>query len=119
MNSEVEGEALVPAAPSARLVKELRSAGEIVRGQFLGIDAPADKASFAVLLLPFERTTSYKKGTGRGPEALLDGSLGVELWDEEIARQTYKSGIHTVALPRGRTRTRRAISRASTPRSAS
>lgn len=80
-------------------MKELEPAGEVVPGRFLGIDAPADTARFAVLLLPFERTTSYKKGTGRGPAALVDGSLGIELWDEEIGRQTYKSGIHTVALP--------------------
>ncbi|MBI5622521.1 MAG: agmatinase [Elusimicrobia bacterium] len=55
-----------------------------------------------MLLLPFERTTSHRKGTGQGPAALLAGSLGLELFDEELGRQTYKAGIHTMSLPSGR-----------------
>lgn len=52
-----------------------------------------------MLLLPFEKTTSHRKGTRLGPSRLIEGSLGLELFDEELQRQTYKAGIHTLSLP--------------------
>ena len=63
----------------------------------MGVGVSLEASRFVVLPLPFERTTSYKKGTVRGPAALLQGSLGVELFDEELGRQTYREGIHTLA----------------------
>jgi agmatinase len=69
-------------------------------GRFMGVGVPLAKARFVVLPLPFERTTSYKKGTKRGPAALLQGSLGVELYDEELGRQTSLEGIHTLPAMR-------------------
>jgi agmatinase len=83
-------------------VKPLVCAGEPVPGQFLGVTAPLKDARFAVLLLPFEKTTSHRKGTGKGPAALLAGSMGLELYDEELRAQTYRAGIHTLTLPPGR-----------------
>jgi len=70
-------------------------APQVVRGQFMGVTVPLQAARFVVLPLPYERTTSYKKGTRRGPAALLKGSLGVEVFDEELGRNTYLDGIHT------------------------
>jgi agmatinase len=75
-------------------------APQVVRGQFMGVTAPLNKARFVVLPLPYERTTSYKKGTRRGPEALIQGSFGVEVFDEELSRRTYLSGIHTLPAMR-------------------
>ncbi len=66
----------------------------------MDMGVPLERARFVILPLPFERTTSYKKGTRRGPAALLEGSLGVELYDEELRRLTYKDGIHTLPAPR-------------------
>ncbi len=83
------------AFPQAPLVP----AHEFVAGHFLGVRATLEKARFLVWPLPYERTTSYKKGTGRGPEKFLEGSLGVELFDEEILAQTYLAGIHTLPPP--------------------
>ncbi|MBI5211508.1 MAG: agmatinase [Elusimicrobia bacterium] len=74
-------------------------AGPVVPGQFLGVKAPLEPARFAVLLLPFEKTTSYRKGTAQGPARFIEGSLGLELWDEELRRRTYRAGIHTLRLP--------------------
>ncbi|HAM34394.1 MAG TPA: agmatinase [Elusimicrobia bacterium] len=78
----------------------LQPAGETRAGHFMGVAAPLKKARFVVLPLAYERTTSHKKGTCRGPAALLEGSLGVELFDEELGRQTYSGGIHTLRPPR-------------------
>lgn len=62
----------------------------------MGVDNGLKKSRFLVLPLPFERTTSYKKGTSNGPAKFIEGSLGVELWDEQTKRQTYLAGIHTL-----------------------
>ncbi|MBI4678861.1 MAG: agmatinase [Elusimicrobia bacterium] len=61
--------------------------------------APLRDARFTVLLLPFERTTCHRKGTRKGPPRFIEGSLGLERWDEELRQQTYKAGIHTLELP--------------------
>ncbi|HXT72138.1 MAG TPA: agmatinase [Vicinamibacterales bacterium] len=51
-----------------------------------------------VLPIPFEQTTSYGKGTARGPAALLTASLQVELWDEELGTDVHTTnGVFTSA----------------------
>ncbi len=67
--------------------------------EFLGLeqagahgDRAADKAArVAVLPLPFERTTSYGKGTSEGPAALLAASMQVELYDEELQCEPFEN----------------------------
>jgi len=66
---------------------------------FLGIGPPHssyESARVAVLPIPFEATTSYVKGTRRGPQAILDASHQVELYDEELRRETHRAGIATL-----------------------
>ena len=66
---------------------------------FMGIEpqyTELDKSRFVVLPVPYEQTTSYKKGTRFGPGALIDASCQVELMDEELMQDTYKVGIHTL-----------------------
>lgn len=56
----------------------------------------AYEAAFAVVLpLPFERTTSYGKGTERGPAAILAASQQVETYDEELDLEPADRGIAT------------------------
>src|SRR4051794_20463646 len=50
----------------------------------------------AVLPVPFERTTSYGKGTTSGPAAILRASQAMELYDEELAAEPYVQGIATL-----------------------
>lgn len=47
--------------------------------------------------VPFEQTVSYGTGTKEGPKAIIDASRHMELYDDEIGRETYKIGIHTLA----------------------
>jgi agmatinase len=54
-------------------------------------------ASLAVVLpVPFERTTSYGKGTAQGPAAILRASQAMELFDEELGIEPAASGIATL-----------------------
>lgn len=56
-----------------------------------------ETAKVAVLPVPFERTTSYVKGTGQGPQAILTASHQVELYDEELGSETCDIGIASLA----------------------
>jgi len=49
-----------------------------------------------IVMLPvgFEKTTTYKKGTSKGPEAILEASKNLELYDEEL-KLTPKLSIFT------------------------
>lgn len=67
---------------------------------FLGLDTESDEyesARTVILPVPFERTTSYGKGTIAGPEAILRASQFVELYDEELDAEPGEAGIHTLA----------------------
>ena len=72
---------------------------------FLGLEPPLTdlEVSEVVLLpVPFERTTSYGKGTAGGPAALLEASQYVELYDEELDHDLDDHRIATLPafLPR-------------------
>ena len=55
-----------------------------------------DRSAVAVLPVPFERTTSYGKGTAHGPAAILRASQSMELWDEELRGEAHRQGIATL-----------------------
>jgi agmatinase len=55
-----------------------------------------DRARVVILPVPYDLTTSYVSGTRRGPLALLEASTHLELYDEELRRETHKIGIHTL-----------------------
>jgi agmatinase len=66
---------------------------------FGGIDieySSFDNAAFVVVPVPYDLTTSYQAGARRGPAAILDASHQMELYDEELCTETYRSGIHTL-----------------------
>ncbi|HYU33786.1 MAG TPA: agmatinase [Thermoanaerobaculia bacterium] len=50
----------------------------------------------AVLPVPFERTTSYGKGTTAGPAGIIRASQAMELWDEELQSEPCRQGIATL-----------------------
>ncbi|MDW8141693.1 MAG: arginase family protein, partial [Candidatus Bipolaricaulota bacterium] len=53
-------------------------------------------AKAVILPVPYDLTTSYLPGTRRGPHALLEASTHLELYDEELRREVYQMGIHTL-----------------------
>lgn len=64
-----------------------------------GLDCSADEARVIILPVPFDATTSYGKGSARGPEAILEASKQVDLYDLETGRP-YEQGIAMHAWPR-------------------
>ena len=65
---------------------------------FLGIpgDIPWNEAGIIILPVPLEMTTTYFKGTGTGPDAILSASHQVELFDDELEYETFRQGILTL-----------------------
>ena len=69
---------------------------------FLELDPPLsdyDRAAAAVLPVPFEASTTYLKGTARGPRAILEASAQVEWFDDELHAETCQAGIATLSPP--------------------
>lgn len=60
-------------------------------------DAPAGngEAAAVVIPVPYDLTSSYKKGADRGPRALLEASAYVELYDIETDSEPWLRGIET------------------------
>lgn len=56
-----------------------------------------EHATFVVVPVPYDLTTSYQAGARNGPSAILDASCQMELYDEELRRETFLTGIHTVS----------------------
>jgi len=73
--------------------------GELPYPPFLGEEAvPADpaRAAAAILPVPYDLTSTWRKGADRGPSALLEASATVELYDIETASEPWRRGIATL-----------------------
>ncbi len=73
-----------------------------VEENFLGLPEPwchPDQAGVYILPAPYEHTSSYIKGSDRGPSAILEASQQVELYDETLDAEPYREwgGIATAA----------------------
>lgn len=54
-----------------------------------------DNSKVVIVPVPYEVTVSYGKGTGKGPDAVLEASQQVELFDDELWIEPHKVGIYT------------------------
>ena len=52
-------------------------------------------ALFVVVPVPYDLTSTYQPGSRRGPAAIIEASANMELYDEELKKETYLAGIHT------------------------
>ena len=57
-----------------------------------GLPFNTDNAKLVLLPVPWEVTVSYKGGTAKGPEAIFDASMQVDLYDP-IAPNVWQKGI--------------------------
>jgi agmatinase len=59
-----------------------------IEPQFYGYE----RSKYVVIPCPHEATTSYGKGAGKGPAAILRASQEVEWFDEELGYEPYRKG---------------------------
>lgn len=73
-----------------------------IKNNFLAIEEKYSNykdSLIAILPVPYEQTTSYGKGTSKGPEAILKASHYVEFFDEELDRELcFEKGNGICAL---------------------
>ena len=55
------------------------------------------KSSIVLLPVPYDATSTWIKGADKGPEAILEASANMELYDIETRTEIYKKGIHTAS----------------------
>ncbi len=73
--------------------------GDLAYPPFLGEEGlPADPlaAAAAIIPVPYDLTSTWRKGADRGPAALLDASGTIELFDIQTASEPWKRGIVTL-----------------------
>lgn len=71
-----------------------------IKKNFLAIEkefSSYDRSKVVILSAPYEKTTSYGKGTAKGPKAILEASHYVEFFDEETEKQVcFDTGIAAI-----------------------
>ncbi len=58
-----------------------------------------ESAKIIVFPIPYDDTATWQKGAALGPEAILEASAHVELYDIETDSEVHVQGIHTFQLP--------------------
>src|SRR5579883_3277786 len=54
------------------------------------------RARAAVLPVPYDSTTTARAGAREGPQAIIDASADMELYDLALAAEPFRAGIHTL-----------------------
>ncbi len=55
--------------------------------------AQPDNADIVLIPVPYDGTSTYGKGADKGPDAILDASENMELYDIETRSEVYKQGV--------------------------
>ena len=68
---------------------------ESVLPAFLGVDPPEGVPAAVIVPVPYDATSTWRKGVDRGPAALLEASAEVELFDLQTLIEPHRAGILT------------------------
>ncbi len=66
-------------------------------GNFFGLPYSANDASVVFVSIPWDVTTSYKPGTAKGPQAILQASTQLDMFDFDV-ENAWKIGHGTVPM---------------------
>lgn len=56
--------------------------------------ARLDEAKVVLIPVPYDGTSTWQKGADKGPDAFLDASENMELYDIETRSEVYKKGVY-------------------------
>lgn len=78
---------IAPIDPSSAKTKSAPSASDVAvhNGAFLGLDVSVEEADIVIFPIPWDVTTSYRAGTVRGPEAVIEASYQLDLFSPYLA----------------------------------
>jgi agmatinase len=60
-------------------------------------------SAIVILPVPFDKTSTWVKGSSKGPQAIINASKNLELYDIETGSEIYTKGIHTAGIISGPT----------------
>lgn len=65
---------------------------------FGGAEVVYDYATSGIIIVPvpYDETSTWMKGSDKGPDAILNASVNLEFYDVETASEVHKKGIHTI-----------------------
>jgi agmatinase len=65
---------------------------------FGGAEVVYDYAGSGIIIVPvpYDETSSWIKGSDKGPDAILNASVNLEFYDVETASEVHKKGIYTI-----------------------
>jgi agmatinase len=84
---------------SFRIFHQMKKEAFLPPRVFAGLPPPysdLEKSKVAILPVPYDGTTEWRSGARDGPQAIIDASQYLELYDLELDREIYKVGIHTL-----------------------
>ena len=55
--------------------------------------AKLEQAKIVLIPVPYDGTSTWQKGADKGPDAFLDASENMELYDIETDTEVYKQGV--------------------------
>lgn len=64
-------------------------------GDLLKANSTLKTSKVVILPVPYDGTSTWGKGADKGPEAILEASANMELYDIETAAEVYKKNIFT------------------------
>ncbi len=68
-----------------------------VKGNLFGLPVTPEEAVLVIIPVPWEVTVSYREGTARGPEAILQASFQIDLFHHEI-KEAWKTSVAMLPL---------------------
>jgi agmatinase len=65
---------------------------------FGGAEVVYDYAGSGIIIVPvpYDGTSTWIKGSDKGPDAIMEASVNLEFYDVETATEVHKKGIHTI-----------------------
>ncbi|MBT5954825.1 agmatinase [bacterium] len=70
----------------------------LVNSNIFGLDFEYDSSNIIILPVPWDVTTSYRRGAAKGPEALKNTSCQIEIFDEYLGN-AWRAGIYFEEAP--------------------
>ena len=55
-----------------------------------------DQSQIIILPVPYDQTSTWIKGSDKGPDAIMEASVNLEFYDVETDTEVHKKGIHTL-----------------------
>lgn len=77
----------------------------VANGRYFGMPFSNDECPVVLVSVPWDATVSYSAGTAEGPEAIINASIQVDLYDEKIPdSDSFKIGTDETLIDMGEER---------------